>query len=113
MQVFFLVLNRTECLQSLLQKMLANDVHGATLLESTGMMQVLGQSAEDGPMFGTLRQLFDPTRKSSKTLMIVLEDAQVATVRALVNEVTGGLDKPDTGIMFSIPVLFAEGMVGC
>lgn len=113
MQVFFLVLNHTEYMDTLLQRLLKSGVRGATIFESTGMMRVLDQSGDDAPMFGALRQLFDPTRRGSQTLMMVLEDEQVTGVRALVNEVTGGLDKPDTGVMFAMPVLFAEGIGGC
>ena len=113
MQVFFLVLSKTECLEPLLEKLLECGTRGATILESTGMMRVLDQQGDDAPMFGALRHLFDPERKSSKTLMMVLEDHQADKVRALVNEVTGGLDKPDTGVMFAMPVLYAEGMEGC
>lgn len=113
MQVFFLVLSKTECLEPLLEKLLECGARGATILESTGMMRVLDQQGDDAPMFGALRHLFDPERKSSKTLMMVLEDHQADKVRALVNEVTGGLDKPDTGVMFAMPVLYAEGMEGC
>ncbi|MDD3411646.1 MAG: hypothetical protein PHY12_12650 [Eubacteriales bacterium] len=110
MQVLTLVLNKTECLEELLEKLLEKGVRGATILESTGMMRVLDQSGDDAPMFGALRQMFDPERKSSKTLLMVLEDGQVDTVRRIINKVTGGLDQPDTGILFATPALFVEGM---
>ncbi|MEF9880218.1 MAG: hypothetical protein RR653_10425 [Clostridia bacterium] len=110
MQVVTLVLNKTECLEALLEALLAKGIRGGTVLESTGMMRVLDQSSEDMPMFGALRQLFDPERKSSKTLLMVLEDSAVQTARQVINEVTGGLDQPDTGILFTVPALFVEGM---
>ena len=74
------------------------------------MMRVIDQSGDDLPMFAALRQLFDPERKSSKTLVMVLDDAQVAMAREVINRVTGGLDQPDTGILFAVPALFVEGM---
>ncbi|MEG1776204.1 MAG: hypothetical protein RR367_06835 [Clostridia bacterium] len=110
MQVVTLVLNKTECLEELLQALLRSGIHGGTVLESTGMMRVIDQSGDDLPMFGAFRQLFDPERKSSKTLLMVLEDSQVDTVRKVIRQVTGGLDQPDTGILFSVPALFVEGM---
>lgn len=110
MQVLTLVLNKTECLEELLEALLESGIHGATVLESTGMMRVLDQSGDDAPMLGALRQLFDPERRSSKTLVMVLEDAQVQTARRVIAKVTGGLDKPDTGILFATPALFVEGM---
>ena len=113
MQVFFLVLSKTECLEPLLEKLLSSGVRGATVFESTGMMRVLNQSSDDAPMFGTLRHLFDPERQGSKTLMMVLEDEQAQTVRNIINEVTGGINQPDTGVFFAVPALFVDGMEGC
>lgn len=113
MQVFFLILSKTECLEPLLEKLLESGVQGATILESKGMMRVLDQSGDDAPMFGALRHLFDPERRDSKTLMLLLPDDQVEKVRALINQVTGGLNHPDTGVMFAVPALFVEGMGGC
>ncbi|MDD3335328.1 MAG: hypothetical protein PHI98_07400 [Eubacteriales bacterium] len=109
MQVVTLVLNKTEYLEALLEALLDNGIRGCTVLDSTGMMRVLDQSGDDLPMFGAFRQLFDPERKSSKTLIMVLSDAEVETARKVIKQVTGGLDKPDTGILFSTPALFVEG----
>ena len=113
LQVLFLVLNRTEFLEPLLVALLEHGINGATVLQSTGMMRVLGQNGDDAPMFGALRQLFDPSRKDSKTVMMVLTEAQATQARALIQEITGGLNRPDTGILFAIPVLYAEGLEGC
>ncbi len=110
MQVLTLVLNRTECLEELLEALLKSGIHGGTVVDSTGMMRVIDQSGDDLPMFAALRQLFDPERKSSKTLVMVLDDAQVTVAREVINRVTGGLDQPDTGILFAVPALFVEGM---
>ena len=70
MQVLTLVLNRTECLEALLEALLKSGIHGGT----------------------------------------VVDDAQVAVAREVINRVTGGLDRPDTGILFAVPALFVEGM---
>jgi hypothetical protein len=32
-------------------------------------------------------------------------------VSKIVNKVTGGLDKPNTGIIFTVPVKYMEGIV--
>ena len=52
MQVVMLVLNKTECLEELLEALLENGIHGGTVLDSTGMMRVIDQSGDDLPMFG-------------------------------------------------------------
>lgn len=111
MQVLFLVLNKVECLEELLVSLAESGIHGGTVIESTGMARVLGD-AEDMNVLGTLRALLDPQRKESKTLFFVLPEEQVDVVRRIVNEVTGGLNKPDTGILFGTPVTFIEGIGG-
>ncbi len=42
---------------------------------------------------------------------MVAEDDKVPVISKIVNDVTGGLDKPDTGILFTVPVSYAEGLV--
>lgn len=109
MQILFLVLNKVECLEDLLVKLAEGGVRGGTIIESTGMARALGD-AEDSNFLGSLRMLLDPQREESKTLFFVLRDEQVATVREIINDVTGGLDKPDTGIMFGTNLTFVEGL---
>ena len=108
MQALFLVLNKVECLETLLSKLAESGVRGGTVIESTGMARVLGD-AEDVSILGSLRAFLDPRRVESKTLFFVLPEAQIDQTRNIINEVVGGLDKPDTGIMFGVPLSFVEG----
>ena len=87
MQMFVLVLNREEFLEPLLEEMLKQNIGGATILESTGMMRVLDgdHNIDDLP-------------------------EQIPQMIEIINKVTGGLDKPDTGICFALPTTFVEGV---
>ncbi len=96
--------------ETLLERLLESGIHGCTVLDSMGMMRVIDKSGDDLPMFGALRQLFDPARESSKTLMMVLAEDEVHKAKLVVRQVVGGLDHPDTGIMFAVPALFVEGL---
>lgn len=99
MQMFILVLNREECLEPILEAMLKKGLSGATVLESTGMMRVLdGDDNVDLPMLGILRHFYSPERKTSKTMFTLIEDDQLDTLRDIIREKTGGLDKPDTAL---------------
>lgn len=111
MQVLFLVLNKIECLDDLLMRLSEAGVRGGTIIETTGMARALGDH-EDWNILGTLRQMLDPARQESKTLFFVLRDEELALVRRVINEVVGGLDQPDTGIMFGFPLSFVEGIGG-
>ena len=111
MQVFVFVLNRTEHLEHLMEEFSKHGLRGATVLDSKGMARILLGSEEDVPMFAGLRALLEPERKSSKTIFCVLPDEKVALARQIVNQVTGGLHTPDSGIMFAMPLTFVEGLV--
>jgi len=111
MQLLVIILNKTEFLSKLLNEMMENNICGATVLESTGMIQVISeQSIEPPSIFGSLREFINPSRESSKTVFMVLPDEQIEIAKRIVNQVTGGLEKPNTGIMFTIPISFAEGI---
>ncbi len=110
MQVFVFVLNRTEHLEHLLQEFSDHGLRGATVLDSKGMARIL-HSEDELPVFYGLRAILEPERRSSKTLFCVMEDGQVETARKIVNDVTGGLETPDSGIMFALPITFVEGLV--
>ena len=109
MQVFVFVLNRTEHLESLLQAFSDHGLRGATVLDSKGMARIL-HTEDEMPIFYGLRAILEPERRSSKTIFMVLKDEQVDIARKVVNAVTGGLDVPDSGIMFALPLTMVEGL---
>ena len=112
MYMFILVLNKEECLEPILETMLEKGLSGATVLESTGMMRVLDgdHNIDDLPVLGVLRHLCNPERKRSKTIFTLLKSEQIPQMIEIINKVTGGLDKPDTGICFALPTTFVEGV---
>ena len=111
MVLYVLVLNKIELLEPLFEKMLDRGIRGATVMESTGMMRVLSDDENANlPMYGLLRQLYSPERRQSRTVFIVLPEEQIPTVEAIVDEVTGGLDQPDTGIAFAMPITYQKGL---
>ena len=110
MQFLLLVLNKVELLDTLLEKLMASGICGATILNSTGMVRELAKNNEEVPIFGSLRMLLDPERKESKTIFMVLKDEKVEDVKKVIREVMGDMSHPDTAVMFTLPVLTAEGV---
>ena len=111
MEMFVLVLNKVECLEPILEEMLKSGFSGGTILDSTGMLHVLdGDDNVDLPMYGLLRHFHSPERAKSKTLFTVIHEEQRAALLKIINRLTGGLDKPDTGIVFTLPVGYVEGI---
>lgn len=109
MQLLVLILNKKECLEVLLDTLIEAGVKGATVLESTGMARIVGEDTRS--MFGSIRMLIDPDMESNRTILMAVNESLIEKVRFTVNEVLGGLDKPDTGVIFGLPITFFDGKV--
>jgi len=105
-----IILNKVELLDDLLEEFFENGIKGATILKSTGMLRELSRNHEEFPLFGALRYLVDLDRQESKTIFMVVKDEQVDTARQIVKKVVGDITKPDTAVIFTLPVLSAEGV---
>ncbi|HZJ77776.1 MAG TPA: hypothetical protein VFD52_03120 [Clostridia bacterium] len=110
MTLVTIVLNETDWLENLLFAFSENGIKGATILDSTGMARTLISDNELGFM-SSLRNVLDPDRETSKTVFVLVKEDKVKTISKILNEVTGGLDKPDSGIMFCMPVSYTEGIL--
>lgn len=109
MQLLVLILNKIECLNDILKEFMSHEIKGATILESRGMVHSLAEY-DELRFFSSLRRVLDPDHKESKTVLAVIPEEKIQTVSEIVNRVTGGLDKPDTGIIFTLPVNYVEGI---
>ena len=111
MKLLVIVLNKIECLERLLTAFGDNRIPGATIIDSKGMAQEL-ESFSDMDFLFSLRMLINPAHKENKTILMVVPEDLVPKISRIVNEVTGGLDKPDTGILFTVPIDHIEGLRG-
>ncbi len=112
MQLMVLVLSKIECLGQILTSFMENGICGATVLESTGMLNAVGKSdVEPPPIFGSLRQFLRFDDNNNKMIFVVLSDEQVKKASEIINQITGGLSAPNTGILFTVPVAYVEGLV--
>ena len=109
MKLFVIVLNKVDKLDKLLEELCENDISGATIINSTGMAHEL-LSHDDLGFIGAFRQLLDPKRKENRTIYMVLEDCQVDKAIDIVDRVVEGIDNPDTGIIFTVPVDLIRGV---
>lgn len=110
MQVIFVVLNKIECLEDLLARLKKAGINGGTIVESTGMVKSLDDS-DESYLLGSLRLFLDNPRPESKTIFFIVNDNQVDLVRKTVDDVLEGIDQPNTGIMFGVPISFADGLM--
>ena len=104
MKLVMLILNKTECLDELLEEFAEAELPGATIVDSRGMVQELNEVEDDFRIAGSLRNFFAPAHSENKTVFMVVKDEDVATVS------TGGLENPDTGILFTLAIDDVEGI---
>ncbi len=108
MKLVVIVLNKVECLQELLEEFAERKLQGATVINSHGMMQEL--SEEDEMRFIlSLRHILNPEHKENRTIFMAASESKVPVIIDAVNKITGGLDKGDTGILFTLPIDYLEG----
>lgn len=108
MKLVVIVLNKTECLEELLEEFSKRQLQGATIIESHGMMQELG-GGDEMRFVLSLRHILNPERKENRTIFMASSDSKVPSIIEAVNKVTGGLANKDTGILFTVPIDYLEG----
>ena len=84
MKLVVIVLNKTECLEDLLREFCRS------------WLIQLG--------FG------GPEHKENRTIFMAAPQSSVPDIVDAVNKVTGGLDRSDTGILFTVPIDFITGI---
>ncbi len=112
MQLLILILHNSRDMDKILAEMLACGIRGGSLLDCEGVLQAMGHtSVEPPPIFGSLRQYLNPERGAlNKILISAVTEEQARLALEIVNKVTGGLDKANTGIFMTLPILNIEGL---
>jgi hypothetical protein len=108
MQVLFLVLHKVECLHDVLLALQKEKISGGTIIESTGMINTL--KSYDNFLLDSLRVFLENPREESRVLFFVLKDEEIDKAKKCIDKAVGGINNPDTGIMFGINVSFVEGL---
>ncbi|MFQ6794302.1 hypothetical protein [Thomasclavelia sp.] len=108
MQALFLVLHKVEKLDDLLLALQNNGIQGGTIIDSKGMLNTLKN--QDNFIIESLRIFLEDPRESSKTLFFILKKEQVDNARKVIDEALGGINNPNTGIMFAIDLAFVDGL---
>ena len=110
MQALFLVLHKVEKLDDLLCALQDTGISGGTIIDSKGMLNTL--KSNDSFIIESLRIFLEDPRESSKTLFFILDKKDVEKARKVIDETLGGINNPNTGIMFGIDLTFVDGLNG-
>lgn len=109
MKLVVYVMNDTSLLDKFLHELNEKDIKGATIINSTGMARKLIEN-DDMAFIGTLKSLFDNPRKDSYVILMALPDVQIPTVLEVIESVAGDLSKPNSGIVFTLPIDYVKGL---
>lgn len=111
MQLLVFIASNADVISPILKDLMERGIHGGTVIECEGMLQALYESSvEPPPLFGSLRQFLRPESAKGKILFLALHDEQFEAARAVIHGVCGGLDKPNSGVLFTLPIGYAEGI---
>jgi nitrogen regulatory protein PII len=109
MKLLVLGLNNEEYLEEVLEAYIEAGVTGSTILDSEGMGRFLTYEV---PLFAGFKEFMKGNKPYNKTIISVIRnDRTVEKVKKLLDDIVGGLDNPGTGIMFTVPVDWASGLV--
>lgn len=112
MQLVILIIHNKNHMDSILVKMMEGGIKGGSLLECEGALQALNhRGITPPPVFGTLREYLNVEKDDkNKMLLCAVNEEEAELIRSIANEVTGGLSRPNTGVMLCLPLLSADGI---
>jgi len=109
MKLLVFVLNKEELLEDVLEAFIEAGITGATILDSEGMGRFL---TFEVPLFADFREFMKGNKPYNKTILSLVENQEkIKRVEELIEKICGSLSKPGTGILFTVPVDYARGLI--
>jgi hypothetical protein len=108
MKLLVIILNKTEVLEYLLEGLSAAGIGGATIIQSSGLAMTLSKM-DSGFLSASIRSLFTDEEEDNRTILSVIKNNQLEIARKVVYNTVGDLSRPNTGILFTVPLDFVEG----
>lgn len=112
MQLLVLIIKDVDKLDKLLLTLSDAGIGGATILDCEGMAERLlrVKHEEDIPLYGFLSSILESENGTGKMVLMALTDEMTEKARCVIRDNISGFDKPNTGVMFGIPLSFTEGI---
>ena len=109
MKLLVLVLNKEELLEDVLAAYIEVGIPGATVLDSEGMGHMLTYEI---PLFADFKDFMKGNKPYNKTIFSVIRnEKKIKELEQILEDVGVKLDEPGTGILFTLPVDYARGLV--
>lgn len=110
MNLLVVILKKADLVTEICKELAEEGVHGGTIVDGKGMASII-EKMDDLPIFGMLKSILsdDDEQEIVKVMLFVMNDEEMEEARKTIQRVVG-LDEPNTGIMFAVPVSFVEGL---
>jgi hypothetical protein len=108
-----LVIDNVNQVPEILEAWESAGVAGITIIESTGVARLhkMHGYRDDIPLMPSIRSLFQSREEHHRTIFSIVEGEEMVTRLITATEaITGKLDEPETGILFSLPVSHVAGL---
>ncbi len=110
MKLMIIILNKIDALDYLLEGLSAAGIGGATIIESSGLAMTLSK-LDSSFVSASIRALFSGDNDDdNRTILSVIRNDQLEIARKVVYNTVGDLSLPNTGVLFTVPIDFAEGI---
>ena len=108
MRLLVAIINNPDHVVDILDEFYDIGVKGATVIESAGMAHLI---ADHIPFFARFSDLGEGNSQRNRTIFAVI-DSNDLMEQAIgrIEKVIGDLRKPDTGVVFALPVDFCRGL---
>lgn len=108
MKLLVFILNNTQMLEPILEKLERGGITGATILQSKGMAMAL-ENYMGGSFLGSLRAVMEPDREENRTILMALSEEGVKKAVDIIDSAID-LEKPNTGVLFTLPIDMIKGI---
>src|SRR5574344_1817460 len=110
MELLVLIIKHSELVDIINRNLAMVGIGGCTTINGTGMAKSLAEQT-NMPFLGALKlALNDEEVDGCKIMFSVIDKSLIDEAKDTIRRVVGDLKKPNTGIMFTLPVNFAEGL---
>lgn len=110
MKMLILILKKVSILENIIENLGKCGISRGTILDGNGMAGYLAQM-DDMPFFSALKMAFlEDSGDECKIILLVLNDDELALAKESIKATIGNIDAPNSGIMFTVPVLDVEGL---
>ena len=107
MKLAVLILNKEEHLESFLEGLIEVGISGATIIDSIGMGHIL---STDVPIFAGLRFMFAGSRPYNKTILSIIKEEKIDSLKELAGKILGPLEESGNGILLFLDIAEVIGL---